>query len=150
MAKIDVDTLKQILQRNNVEIRKVSEILEDINTELEIQAAEKEERPPPVKKQFVMVVSDPEGDLEKKDFTGWVLQIPEEDSPYTAPERLIRSAYEFNTTPKGQRLPVSTIGETCEVVPAKVLKEAQVWVKTKEPILLIRTDNVVPKPTGDE
>lgn len=150
MAKIDVETVKQILQRNNVEIRKVSEILEDINTELEIQANERENRPPPVKKQFVMLVSDPEGNLENKDYTGWVLQIPEEDSPYTAPERLIRAAYEFNTTPKGQRLPVTTIGETCEVVSAKILKEEQVWVKTKEPILLLRTDNVVPKPTNDE
>ena len=150
MAKIDVETVKQILQRNHVEIRKVSEILEDINTELEIQANERENRPPPVKKQFVMLVSDPEGNLENKDYTGWVLQIPEEDSPYTAPERLIRAAYEFNTTPKGQRLPVTTIGETCEVVSAKILKEEQVWVKTKEPILLLRTDNVVPKPTNDE
>lgn len=150
MAKIDVETVKQILQRNNVEIRKVSEILEDINTELEIQANERESRPPPVKKQFVMLISDPEGNLENKDYTGWVLQIPEEDSPYTAPERLIRAAYEFNTTPKGQRLPVTTIGETCEVVSAKLLKEEQVWVKTKEPILLVRTDNVVPKPSNDE
>jgi hypothetical protein len=150
MAKIDVDSLKQILQRNNIDIRKVSEIIQDVTTEIEIQAAERENRPPPVKKQFVILVSDPEGNLGGKDYTGWVVQIPEEDSPYTAPERLIRSAYEYNTTPKGQRLPIQSIGETCEVVPTRISKEEQVWIKTKEPILVVTTDNVVPKPTGDE
>lgn len=150
MAKIDLESLKLILQRNNIEVRKVAEIIEDVNTELEIQAAEKENRPPPVKKQFVILVSDPDRKLEGVDYTGWVLQIPEDDSPYTAPERLIRAAYEYNTTPKGQRLPLQTIGETCEVAPARITKEEQVWVKTKEPILVVTTDNLVPKPAAEE
>lgn len=148
MAKIDIDTLKQILQRNNVDVRKVSEILEDINTELEIQQAEKEDRPPPVKKQFVILVSDPEERLKGADMTGWVLQIPEEDSPYTVTDKIITSAYEYNVTPKGQRLPLTTIGETCEVAPAKITKEQNLWIKTKEPILVVRTDNTVPKAEG--
>ncbi len=148
MAKIDIETLKLILQRNNIETRKQAEILEDITTELEIQAQEKEDRPPPVKKQFVMLVSDPEGSLKSKDFTGWVLQIPEEESPYTATDKLIASAYEYNTTPKGQRLPLNSIGETCEVVTAKIAKEQNLWIKTKEPILVVTTDNIVPKAEG--
>jgi len=149
MAKIDLDTLKQILQRNNIEIRKVSEILEDINTELEILEAEKEQRPPPVKKQFVMLLSDPHGALEGKDFTGWVLQIPEEESPLTVTERLTRAAYEYNTTPKGQRLPITSIGEACEILPARLTKEEQVWIKTREPILAVKTDNTIPKPAAE-
>lgn len=150
MAKIDIETLKQILQRNQLDIRKVSEIINDIETELEIQDAEKENRPPPVKKQFVILVSDPQQELKGKDYTGWVLQIPEDESPYTAPDRLIRAAYEYNATPKGSRLPVSSLGEACEMLPARLTKEEQVWIKTKEPILLVQTDNTVPKPTAEE
>ena len=57
---------------------------------------------------------------------------------------VIRAAYEFNTTKKGRLLPVKTIGEAMENVPAKHFKEAQVWVKTKEPVLLLKTDNKLP------
>lgn len=149
MAKIDIDTLKQILQRNNLEVRKVAEILEDINTELEIQQAEKEDRPPPVKKQFVILVSDPQEKLKGVDMTGWVLQIPEEESPYTVTDKLVTSAYEYNVTPKGRRLPLTTIGETCEVAPPKITKEQQLWIKTKEPILVVTTNNEVPKPKDE-
>jgi hypothetical protein len=81
MAKVDLELVKMVLQRNDLDVRVVSQIIEDINAE--VQAEDDEEKPPPVKKQFVILVSDPEGELDGKDFTGWVLQIPEDDSPYT-------------------------------------------------------------------
>ncbi|MCG8527651.1 MAG: hypothetical protein MI748_14820 [Opitutales bacterium] len=132
-----------ILQRSEMDARQVASIINEIQEEVKIQQ-ETEEKPPPVKKQFVMMVSDPDGVLEDKDLTGWVLQIPEDDSPYVTEERLVRGAYEFNTTPKGRRYPVKTIGECCEVVSARILKEQNVWVKTKEPVLICRTQNDIP------
>ena len=143
MAKVDLELLKLILQRNSIEVRKIAQILDDINKEQEI-ADEDADKEPPVKKQFVTILSDPEGYLESKEFTGWVVQIPEEDSPYTATERLIRAAYEYNTTKKGRRMPVQELGEVCEFVPAKILKEQKIWVKTKEPIFIHRTNNKIP------
>lgn len=142
MAKVDLELVKMILQRNELDVRTVSQIIEDINAE--VQAATDEEKPPPVKKQFVILVSDPKGELEGKDFTGWVVQVPEDDSPHTAEERLVRAAYEFNLTPKGRRLPVKQISEVCEHVSGRILKELQVWVKTKEPVYVVRTSNEVP------
>ncbi|MFP4070221.1 MAG: hypothetical protein ACLFVC_08600 [Opitutales bacterium] len=144
MPKIDVDTLKTILHRNEPDIRKVAEIMQDVEMELKAEEEERANRPPPVKKQFAVLLSDPEGEFAGKDITGWVLQIPEGDSPATTPERIIRAAYEFNTTPKGRRLPVQTIGEACEVVSAKLFKEQQVWVKTKTPVLAITAPNQIP------
>ncbi|MDR2512210.1 MAG: hypothetical protein LBD01_00125 [Puniceicoccales bacterium] len=143
MAKVDIDLLKLILQRNAVEVRKIAQILDDINKEQEI-ADEETDKEPPVKKQFVTILSDPEGELEGKEFTGWVVQIPEDESPYTATERLIRAAYEYNTSKKGRRMPVQELGEACEYVPAKILKEQKIWVKTKEAIFIHRTDNKIP------
>jgi len=147
MAKVDIDLVKFVLQRNELDTRQVSSIIEDIEQELKVQ---QEENPPQprVKKQFVIMVSDPEGDLPQKDLTGWVLQLPEEDSPALAEERIVKSAYEFNQTPKGRRLPVKSIGEACEAVPARILKEQNVWVKTKEPVLLLRTNNEIPRDDG--
>ncbi len=143
MAKVDIDLVKMILQRREFDTRQVASIINELEEEVRIQK-ETEEKPPPVKKQFVVLVSDPAGELEGKDFTGWVLQIPEEDSPYVTEERLTRSAYDFNVTPKGRRYPVKTIAESCEVVSAKFHKEHKVWVKTKEPVLICRTGNDIP------
>ncbi|QYY35122.1 hypothetical protein [Ruficoccus sp. ZRK36] len=143
MAKVDLELVKLVLQRNELDVRQVSQIIEDINVEMSAMV-EDEQKPPPVKKQFVMMVSDPEGKLAGQNMTGWVLQIPEEDSPYVANERLIKSGYAYNASPKGRRIPVQSIGEICEVVTTKFTKENNVWIKTKEPILLVTTDNKLP------
>jgi hypothetical protein len=143
MPKVDLDLVKVILQRHELDVRQVAKILEEINQEL--AAMLDEEKVPPVKKQYVMVVSDPRGHLDGKDFTGWVVQIPEDDSMATTEERLHKAAYDFNASPKGRRLPAKTIAEVCEHVPARFLKEHQIWVRTKEPVYVIATANKLPK-----
>jgi hypothetical protein len=143
MPKVDLELVKLVLQRNELDVRQVSQIIEDINVE-RAAAIEDDDTPPPVKKQFVMMVSDPQGKLAGQNFTGWVLQIPEEDSPFVANERLIKSGYAYNASPRGLRIPVQSIGEVCEMVTGKFTKECNVWIKTKEPILLVTTDNKLP------
>lgn len=143
MAKVDLDIVKAILTRNELDVRQVSTIMEDIEQELKVQ---KEENPPTpqVKKQFVIMISDPEGVMPNTDLTGWVFQIPEEDSPAVTEERIVQAAYDFNQTPKGRRLPAKSIGEACEAVPARLFKEQNLWVKTKEPVLVLKTNNQIP------
>lgn len=149
MAKVDVELVKHILQRNVKETRLVAQIMEDLGQELKMQ--EEEEPPAPKeKKQFVIVASDPEGVLDKVELVGWVVQILEEEAPQEALEKLYRGAYEFNLTKKGRRMPVSTIAEVCEVVPGKILKEQKVWVKTKEPVFIVASDNQVPMEAMDK
>ncbi len=148
MAKVDVDLVKMVMTRNGLDVRTVAQVIEEINLELKAQT-EDEDKPPPVKKQFVMMVSDPEGKLEGVDLVGWVLQIPEEDSPYVTEERLFRSAYEYNMSKKGRRMPVKTIAEVCEHVSSRITKEQKVWIKNKEPVLLLRTNNKVPMETKE-
>ena len=36
------------------------------------------------------------------------------------------------------------MGDALENVPAKHFKEAEVWVKTKVPVLVVKTDNEIP------
>jgi hypothetical protein len=139
--KFDSDLIKSVMQRNEIDVRTVATVLEELEREAKEAAPEKA---PGVKKQFVVLVSDPDGDLPDKDFTAWVVQIPEEDSPATAVDRIVKSAYDFNQTPKGRRLPARSIGEACEAVPARICKEQALWIKTKEPVLVMRTDNKIP------
>ena len=98
-----------------------------------------------LKKQFVILLSDPEGRMPKADFVGWVLQIPETESVATTQDRVFRGAYDYNVSKKGRLYPAKTVGETLENVPAKFFKEAELWVKTKTPVLVLKTDNQIPK-----
>lgn len=145
MAKVDIDLVKFVLQRNELPSRTIAHILEEISQEV-AALSEQEAKPPPVKKQFVPLVSDPKGKLaEAGDFAAWVVQIPEEEPPQSAIDRIVKASYAYNLSPKGRRIPVKTIGEACEAVQPKFLKEEQVWVKTKEPVLLVKTDNQIPR-----
>ena len=116
-----------------------------------LEAEASEEKPPPVKKQWCIMISDPEGRLpEGEDFVGWVLQIPESESVMTTEERVHRAAYDFNATKRGRLLPATTVGEAMENVAAKHFKEAECWVKSKTPILMLRTDNKIPIETTEK
>ena len=144
MPKIDVNKVAEILKKNEISPAVLRRVLEEMNLAVQPDPGE-EEKPPAVKKQFAILVSDPEGRLPKHDFVGWVLQLPENESVVTTLDRVVRSAYDFNTTKKGRLLPVKTVGEALENIPAKAFKEADVWVKTKTPVLMLRTDNQIPK-----
>lgn len=149
MPKIDVNQVADILKRNEVDPSVLKQIVAEMQAVLEAEAGE--EKPPPVKKQFCILISDPEGRLpEGEDFAGWVLQIPESDSVMTTEERIRRAAYEFNATKRGRLLPATTVGEALENVAAKHFKEADCWVKTKTPVLMLRTDNKIPTETTEK
>lgn len=141
--KVEIELVKHVLQRNAQDPRLVAQVIEDLNQEIKMQ---QEEEPPGelVKKQYVILVSDPQGVLENVELVGWVIQIPEEEAPAEVLEKLYRAAYEFNVSKKGRRMPASTIAEVCEVVPSKILKEQKAWVRTKEPVYVLSTDNQVP------
>ncbi len=144
MPKIEVNKVAEILKKNEISPGTLRRVVEEMNLAVQPDPTDAE-TPPAVKKQFVILVSDPEGRLPKHDFVGWVLQIPESESVATTTDRILRSAYDFNTTKKGRLLPVKTVGEALEHVSAKHFKEADVWVKTKTPVLMLRTDNEIPR-----
>ena len=92
----------------------------------------------------MIIVSDPENKIVG-DFAGWVLQIAEDESVATTPERIAKAAHDYNRSRKGRLYPAKTAGETLENVPAKHFREVGCWVKTRTPILVIRTNNEIPK-----
>lgn len=144
MPKIDINKVAEIIKKNEVEPAVLRRIVEEMNLAVAPEPGD-DEKEPAVKKQFVILVSDPECRLPKHDFVGWVLQIPEDESVATTQDRINRTAYDFNASKKGRLLPVKTVGEAIENVGSKFFKEADVWVKTKTPVLVLRTDNEIPK-----
>lgn len=145
MAKIEIAKVADILRQNQLEPAVMRRILEQINKITEEAAVAEDEKPPSQKKQYVILVSDPDGQMPEHELAGWVLQLPEEASPLSLQERVHKAAYDFNATRRGRKLPVETMGEAFENVPAKNFKEVEVWVKSKTPVLVLSTDNKLPK-----
>jgi len=144
MAKIEVSQVAEILKKHKIDPSLLREIVEAMN-DVTQPAADEDIKPPAPKKQFVMLLSDPEGKLPAKDLTGWVVQIPESASPYSTTDRIFKGAYDFNASKKGRLLPVKSIGEALESASAKYFKDSELWVKTKMPVAVVVTDNVLPK-----
>lgn len=143
MAKVDIDLVKLVaMQKLNPSNKEMSAFLQELKERAEAYKSEKE---PTVKKQYVFILSDPHGKFKgDTDFTGWVVQIPEDDNPATALEKLHLGAYDFNRSVKGRRYPVSTVAEACEFGSQKIFKEQKIWVKSKEPVLVVPTNNKLP------
>jgi hypothetical protein len=143
MSKIEVSKVAEILQKHKVAPAVLRQILEEINLATQPDPGD-DTKPPPLKKQWVILVSDPNGEMPDTDLTGWVLQVPEDASVATVGERTLKAAYGFNASRKGRLLPVKTIGEAYESVPSRYFKETELWVKTKTPVQILRTDNELP------
>lgn len=149
MPKIDVNKVAEILKRNELDPALLRTIVEEMN--LMVQPEVDEEKPPALKKQWAILISDPDGRLPAgNDFVGWVLQVPESESVGAATQHIFEAVYDFNCTKKGRLMPAKTVGEALEHVPAKHFKEAGVFVKTKIPVLMLTTDNEIPMETTDK
>jgi hypothetical protein len=147
MPKIDVNQVAEILKRNDLDPVLLRQLIEELN--LAAQPEVDEEPAPAVKKQFSIIVSDPHGFLVGTDLVGYVVQIPEDASVTSACERVHKAAYEFNTTKRGRFMPAKSFADALENVPAKHFKEQQVWVKTKTPVFVLRTDGSIPMEKSD-
>lgn len=132
--------VKRILKRRTeLENDVLTEIMGELQSAIEEDMDANEEQPKvaPIKKQFIVVVADNDGILADHDLVGWILQMPEDEPMQSVKEKMMRTAKSFNLSKKGRRFPVETVGETCESVPGRIFKENKLWLKTKEPVLLV-------------
>jgi len=144
MPKIDVNKVAEILKRNHIDPAVLRRVVEEMNLAAQPDPGEGDQ-PAPVKKQYALLVSDPEERMPKGDFTGWVLQIPENESPASIRERVFKAAYDYNASKKGRLNPAKTVGDALEGVPARYFRDAELWVRTKTPVVVLRTDNEIPR-----
>lgn len=149
MAKVEIEIVAEVLKDNELDQSMVDRIVRQLTRAAEKAADEAAaEREPPTRKQWVILLSDPNDELPDDDMVGWVVQIPENDNPGTVTDRLIKAAHHFNSTKRGRKHPAKSIAEACEVVGAKFLKEHNIAVKTKLPVTALKTDNVLPADTS--
>src|SRR5689334_1551819 len=62
MPKIEVNKVAEILKKNEISPAILRRVIEEMNLAAQPEGGD-EDKPPPVKKQFVILVSDPDGRL---------------------------------------------------------------------------------------
>lgn len=142
-AKVQISTVAEVLKSNHLDPALLRRVIAELNLAAQPEG-EEGEKAPPVKKQFTFLVSDPNGVMPKDDLVGWVIQVEESESLVTTQDKLLRAAYDYNQTKKGQLFPVKTLGEAIEAIPGRLFREQNVWPKHKAPVLLLRTNNEIP------
>jgi len=137
-----INEILDLLSSNTVAVDEAAQAEEAVDASEE--TGNDEEGEPKPKQQYVMLVSDT-NKIITKDLVGWVLQIPEDDDVATVIDSIKTGAYNFNASKKGQKYPVSSIGQAITNVPNKFFKTNNLKIKTKEPIQIITTNNVLPR-----
>ena len=144
MSKLTIDKIASILKHNLIEPVKLRRIIEELNAAT--QPDPDKPAAPKGKTQLSILISDPTGIVPPGALVGWVFQLEESASPTELLPRIAKAAYDFNASKKGRLHPVKTIGEAIESVGRAYWKreEGRTTVKTKVPVLIVRTDNVLP------
>ena len=151
--RITEEDIEHVLNQKGVDQPRVESIMSEIkrleNQEAELAAAKKAQRK---KKKFVLVASDPEDRYVKVvECPVWVVQMNDEDNHTDVVEKISRATYEYNNDvlngnkKSSKKNPVYKISESLEQVTAKYFADEDISVKTKEPTVIVRTDNEIPK-----
>ena len=76
MAKVELDLVERILKRAEIGNNVLMEIMDELQSAVnEGTDFNDEPKIAPVKKQFVVLVADNDGELADKELMGWVLQL---------------------------------------------------------------------------
>lgn len=140
----DENAIEKVLDLLSEATVKVDETKQPEDTETDNETDSEGSDEPKLKKQYGILVSDKDGVI-KSDLVGWVFQMPENEDTRDVIEHIKKAAYNFNASKKGRKYPVNTIGQAIEGVGNKFFKPYNVSLKTKEPVLVITTDNVLPR-----
>lgn len=144
-TRITISQVAEILKSHrDISPATLRAVVEELNAATQPEDGD-EPASPKQKTQYVTLISDPEGKL-KSDLVGWVLQLPESDSPHSVIDRINAAAHDFNASKKGRLIPVRSVGEALESTSRKFFKNAGLKVCTKLPCFVARTDNRLSEP----
>lgn len=159
MVELDFKIIEKALEDNEIEQEKINSIIEQIKSQQEaidglVELGDKqepeelseteEEKPPRKKKQFNIIISDPENKIPQDvELTGWITQMDEDEPVTSALDKIYAAIYDYNasTTKKDK---YTTVGDACLTLKSKFFKNAGITIKTKEPVFVQITDNNIP------
>lgn len=127
----------------------IAKALKEVRAAIQSEKSEKEPKSRS-KAQWVILANDKDGTLSAVETVAWALQLDEGAAPQSALDRIHAAANSFNSSHKGRKHPVTTIGETLEAVRGKHWKSVEhptekTLVKMREPVVVQFVPNVLRK-----
>jgi hypothetical protein len=150
MKTLTLDKVSEVMSDKDIELELKQQILQELRDSLEADDEdEANEKEPRVPKQHCIILADPLGHLAGKEFVGWCVQLPEAEPANAIFDKICTTVDIYNTTKKGRKYPVKTLGEALSTIPRKHYKETGVHVVTKEPVWVQVANNELPASTHE-
>lgn len=147
MSKIKIDPieLEHILKKNGVDAKLIPSIVKDSQEVTEENKADSVAEKGPKGKYKYVLVANTSGDTSNvENIPIWIAKIPEEADHTKFLEQLAKAGSAYNTgSRKGKKNPVRKYSEVFECVGAKFFKPGRNPVVTKEPVIILTTDNEI-------
>lgn len=144
--KIDIDEIPQILLSLKIDSKTVQQVADKLREVAEDNAADAGPKAPKGKYKYLIVASDPENkypDIENVPM--WVFKVKDEEKHTEVLPRFFKGVYDFNAkSRKGRKNPIKSVGDGIQAVGAKHFKPEKSPILTKEPVIILKTDNKIP------
>ena len=158
MVELDLKIIEKALENHELEQDTINSILDEIKSQTDAldliadisdkmnpdEESEEKEKTPRKKKQFNIIVSDPEGKIPTgTELVGWVTQMDEGEPITSALHKIHTAVYDFNNQ-TGRNDKFTTVGDACQNLKTKFFKNVGIAIKTKEPVFVQITNNRIP------
>jgi len=144
--KIDLSDIEHILNKHKIDASLVKKVVEDAKQAAEDAKADAGTGEKKGQYKHLIVVSDPNGEYPNiQNVPMWIIKVKEDEKHTDVLPRLYKAVYEFNAkSRKGRKNPIKTFGDAMQSVPPKFYKPEKNPVVTKEPVIVLVTDNTIP------
>jgi len=134
--KISIEEIESVLSETNLSVAEKQEIIQKLER---IVQEEKDNKEPTTKakKPFIGITTG--GNIN--DAPLYIVQIKDDLNHEEIIPKIIEAVKEFNETKKGRKNPIKTLGEAMEHCKRKLFTSRGISVKTKEAIIIVKTDN---------
>jgi len=147
--KVDITDVEHILAKYKIDQKTIEKVVDDVKQATEDAKADNagDGDGKKMKYKHLIVASDPDGTKTKllEETPMWVFKVPEDEKHTDVMGRFFKGVYDFNAkSRKGKKNPIKSVGDGIQAVPTKHFKPNKSPVLTKEPVIVIVTDNKIP------
>lgn len=142
--KTSLEDVEFALRKAQVDEPKVKEVVDELKAQIEAAKLEKEERAKRAPKKFQILASVKDDAQKVEETPEWIFQTDESFDHNKLEETIQAVIVDFKSSGKKKAEKVNTIGDAILYIPNKFFKARGLVKKTKEPVLVSKTDNTVP------
>lgn len=146
--KVDIEDVEHIISKYQVDQKTAQLIVADIKQAAEDAKADAagEAKAKKTKYKYLIVASDPDKQVPNlENIPMWVFKVPDEENHTDVLPRFFKGVYAYNAgSRKGKKNPIKSVGDGIQAVGSKFFKPAKSPILTKEPVIVLVTDNKIP------